>query len=234
MKKLTMVVTTVISLATLASAVIVNDFAGKVSFDAAISEFTVVNYGYLRAGDLGEGSAVEAYIGTDLIGEVDNSVGWSINSGNAINISFDAGVGEGPGSGDLVMTIIPSSGSQGLVSTRPTDWFNAIFIGAYDYGPFLDNVELSDNTIAGQSFRNLSAAESWDGVWIDLTGYNSGNQPSFDLTSVLTPSGLIASGDDFRMEIYLMQVVPEPVSISLILVGGISILLLRRARLPMH
>jgi hypothetical protein len=49
---------------------------------------------------------------------------------------------------------------------------------------------------------------------------------------VLIPYGLGAGGDDFRAEVYFTQTIPEPVSAGLIILGGLSIMFVRRLKRP--
>lgn len=193
----------------------------ETEFDTLVSENVVAARLVFRAGGANSWELLaDNNDGTILPGEVNDSVNWSLNSGNALVASWDFG-----GEGNLEFTATPSGGSPIVVSTSPTEWFDTILVSVEQHSRNVTDFTFSNNDIDTDVFRDLSALSfnSWDGIIIDLSGYDASNQYPLILSGIMTP--VLSRGvvdDQFRGEIFFLQtgVVPEPATLSLTLFGG--------------
>lgn len=233
MKKLIMVVITVISLATLASAAIIQSTTDltETEFDNLVSDNVVAARSIFRAGNSEFDIYVDNNDGVLLLSEKNNGVTWDLDGNNNITLGWDRDT-----SGNLDMEV-NSLGTDFLISTHPTTWFDTILISLKSTDDYVLSVSL-DNNIENENFGQLSATPyTWSGVRVDLNGYDENNQDPFDLSMDLDINmffGQIPADDDFQGEVYFIQtgVVPEPATITLIAIGGLSTLIIRRARRP--
>jgi len=211
-----------------ATLITMEDFSNEAEMDSLLAsdDTSITATAVIRAGDLGTGP--ELRIGNFETFTDNDDIIWNINGDNSFNLSY-SGM-----NGDYDLGVEPDGGDSGSVFSTPTDWFNQLAF-TFSGGP----VEIDfTGTINGEAF-SLNAPltpvpPSWDGILFTFPEFNANNVGSFNITGTMhmeTPFPDLG-GDQFRGEFYLIRndVVPEPATAVMLILGAISTIILRRLK----
>jgi hypothetical protein len=191
--------------------VIFSDIEDIDAFDAIVSNpsNTIVAKAKMRAGGTNPGEPEVSMGEGNTLTEHDTDFAWALDGNpNAVQLTYDSSIGS------LDLTVNSGIGEPAHVGVTPGEWFNAVLLsGAFG---FPGSMTLADAEANGQGFGPWHHSQSsggygyLGGIQISLPENTETNMGDFLLIGNWTINPLVPiAGDDFRGEIYFMQVPPE-------------------------